>query len=479
MAKGSIFTKKSSLVLSWLIGHSQDQGFSINGIAQALEVSPQTVHKVISALVDKGLIEARGQSTGQSYSLKSAPELLQYWTDHYNIYEKCKLHHYAECPLSFSEVVQRLSKHKLQNQIVWGLHSAMRKMGRQFINQNTLEFYILDQDLIPVFEEVLELIPDPSSNHCLLIEPYYKEWLQRGLHSGQWNTSSALMTYLDLYHYQFRGEEAAEALLSSVISQTEKSLNVGETHHLFKVLDRAVEAVPELRREGVIVGGVALMLYSQLAQSEVDTVMTTDVDISLQRHVKGFQGAVSQLEKAGFKHKFKGLHTPSTEAFELQVEDQLYELEFLTDAKSRAKSHANVKIGGLVAQPLRFLELSQKHTLEVTLPSRSVVQVVAPEVWIFHKGLTFTQRKAQSSKYYKDLYGLWFVATQYGEFSENALIKLEGLFKDYPSWAQRFRKNLKTFNTMASPGDWKKLQQQDPAHQLTKNNFNKLLYKWL
>ena len=45
--------------------------------------------------------------------------------------------------------------------------------------------------------------------------------------------------------------------------------------------------------------------------------------------------------------------------------------------------------------------------------------LLTPATWIFHKGL-FTKRKS-SLKMPKDLYGIWYVASQLGDFSEHTL----------------------------------------------------------
>ena len=68
--------------------------------------------------------------------------------------------------------------------------------------------------------------------------------------------------------------------------------------------------------------------------------------------------------------------------------------------------------------------------------------VVAPEAWIFHKGLTFPKR-SDNTKQYKDLYGIWYVATQLETFSEEAVSKLPTLIQKQPSkWAKTFQDNL-------------------------------------
>jgi len=53
--------------------------------------------------------------------------------------------------------------------------------------------------------------------------------------------------------------------------------------------------------------------------------------------------------------------------------------------------------------------------------------VVSPAAWMFHKGLTFPRRN-NASKVYKDLYGIWYVASQLEDFSNKAIEELKSLF---------------------------------------------------
>ncbi len=50
-------------------------------------------------------------------------------------------------------------------------------------------------------------------------------------------------------------------------------------------------------------------------------------------------------------------------------------------------------LSGIVAQPLSYIELSLKETLPFTTIKGQKGFVVAPEAYIFHKGLTFVKRK--------------------------------------------------------------------------------------
>ena len=145
---------------------------------------------------------------------------------------------------------------------------------------------------------------------------------------------------------------------------------------------------------------------------------------------------------------------------------------------SRNNKDKNIVIAGVVAQPLSYLTLSLQTTLKFQTYSKVTGNVVTPGAWIFHKGLTFTKRKS-SLKTLKDLYGIWYVASQLGEFSEQALDEFKKLAKQHPKWFKTFQKNLQTWLDNASPNDWSKLEAQDPSGRLRKLNFEQIMKKLL
>lgn len=79
----------------------------------------------------------------------------------------------------------------------------------------------------------------------------------------------------------------------------------------------------------------------------------------------------------------------------------------------------------------------------------------------------------------KDLYGIWYVATQLGDFSEQALDEFAFLSKQNPKWLQTFRKQLSNWMNQASPAEWSKLESQDPSGKLKKLSFERIIKRLL
>jgi hypothetical protein len=231
----------------------------------------------------------------------------------------------------------------------------------------------------------------------------------------------------------------------------------------------------------VIGGGFALFIYMlYLADPKLQNspVGTRDIDSLIPRKVPEIskKNIAKYLNEAGFTHVFKDVDVPATESFVKEIDGVEVEIEFLTDSATREDKNKNVVIAGIVAQPLSYLTLSLQTTMEFQTYSQEAGKVVSPGAWVFHKGLTFTRRKS-SSKMLKDLYGIWYVATQLGDFSEYALAEFSMLTKQHSKWFETFRKNLQNWTDNISPAEWSKLEVQDPTGKLKKLSFEHIMKK--
>jgi hypothetical protein len=250
-----------------------------------------------------------------------------------------------------------------------------------------------------------------------------------------------------------------------------------------KIISEFLKSLGPWREFVVIGGGFALFIYKlYLADPKLENlpVGTRDIDSLIPRKVPEIskKNIAKYLNEAGFTHVFKDVDIPATESFVKEIDGVEVEIEFLTDSATRDDKNKNVVIAGIVAQPLSYLTLSLQTTIEFRTYSGEAGKVVSPGAWVFHKGLTFTKRKS-SSKMLKDLYGLWFVATQLGDFSDQAFTEFTFLSKQHPKWRQTFQKQLSKWMNQASPADWSKLESQDPAGQLKKLGFERIVKKLL
>lgn len=226
-------------------------------------------------------------------------------------------------------------------------------------------------------------------------------------------------------------------------------------------------------------GGYALIIYKlYLADPKLKNapVGTRDIDSLIPRKIPEVskKNIRKHLSDAGFTLVFKDCNQPATEAYLKEINGFEIEIEFLTDNATRTNKDKNVVISGVVAQPLSYLTLSLQMTMNFMTYSNEKGLVVSPGAWMFHKGLTFTKRTS-ASKIYKDLYGIWYVASQLGDFSEKAIAELHFLRKPNGKWFKTFQENLHTWLGNASPLDWATLETQDPFGKLKKLSFERIL----
>lgn len=246
-----------------------------------------------------------------------------------------------------------------------------------------------------------------------------------------------------------------------------------------RIISEFLESIGPWRDFVVIGGGFALFIYKlYLSDPKLKNfpVGTRDIDSLIPRKIPEVSNKNIQnyLQEAGYHHVFKDLDDPATEAYVKDIAGTEVEIEFLTDDSVRNNKDKNIVIAGVVAQPLSYLRLSLQTTLKFQTYSKVTGNVVTPGALIFHKGLTFTKRKS-SLKMLKDLYGIWYVASQLGDFSDHALDEFKVLVKQHTKWFKTFQKNLQNWFDNVTPNDWTKLEAQDPSGRLRKLNFEQIV----
>jgi hypothetical protein len=246
-----------------------------------------------------------------------------------------------------------------------------------------------------------------------------------------------------------------------------------------KLISEFLKSIGPWKNHIIISGGFAPIIYKLYLEKNKKgnpPVGTKDLDSLISRKIPKIcdKNIAKYLKDAGFIPVFKDLEIPALESYVKEIDGCELEIEFLTDTSIRGDKIKNIVISGIVAQPLKYLEISLQKTLKFTTYANESGLVVSPEIWIFHKGLTFLKRTSRS-KLYKDLYGIWYVASQLGKFSNKAILELKILKKQNPKWFKTFKKNLSIWITNAAPLEWEKLEAQDPYGKLKKESFKYLM----
>ena len=74
-----------------------------------------------------------------------------------------------------------------------------------------------------------------------------------------------------------------------------------------------------------------------------------------------------------------------------------------------------------------------------------------------------------------DLYEICYVATQLGNFSEEAIAELLFLGSQHPKWIKILQDNLRNWINNDSPLEWAKLETQDPSGKLERLHFEHIV----
>ena len=245
------------------------------------------------------------------------------------------------------------------------------------------------------------------------------------------------------------------------------------------IISDFIRSIGPWKSSVVIGGGYAPIIYKlYFAGDEKGNppVGTRDIDSLVPRRIPvvSTKDIAHHLKEAGFKQAYKDLGHPGTESYRKDIRGLEVEIEFLTCANTRGDKQKNVLISGVIAQPLNYLTLSLEENRKFETFSCERGRVVSPGAWIFHKGLTFPMRKSDA-KLCKDLYGMWYVASQMGGFSEEAVKELHHLATQRPKWLKKLRGNLLEWMGGASPSDWANLEAQDPYGKLMKPRFERVV----
>lgn len=249
---------------------------------------------------------------------------------------------------------------------------------------------------------------------------------------------------------------------------------------LDELLTELAKILGEFKNSAVIGGGVALLIYRQYfaashGRSFPEPAATKDIDMLLPRVLSEYSEQLDKrLFSADFERVTNSLDTPPVESYIGNVCSQDISIEFLTDRKSR-RTDGNVIVAGVTAQTLSYIEMSRAVPLQFATAKGEKLLVVAPAAWMFHKVLTFPKRRSNEKKA-KDLYGIWYLGTQLGEYSRSVLADLNKLAKSQPAnWRKTAKKNIEKWTSSACDADWTMLEVQDPQRMITRANFKRFV----
>jgi hypothetical protein len=184
---------------------------------------------------------------------------------------------------------------------------------------------------------------------------------------------------------------------------------------------RVLQALRPRLGEVVLTGGWAWYVYRKYLAGEKSNPgeFTLDVDVVLPRRLPATGPDLDELlEESDFELEMEGDEQPPVSRHSWpSAQNPEATVEFLTPALG-AGVEATLEISGVVAQPLRFLELLLDDPLVLDVHERAkeesfdgMVRVPRAGLFVLHKALTYRRRKPEEKKY-KDLFYVFDLVDQ-------------------------------------------------------------------
>ncbi len=218
-------------------------------------------------------------------------------------------------------------------------------------------------------------------------------------------------------------------------------------------LFRTLWILREYLSEIVLGGGWVPFIYYHylLKNKSIDPVRTYDIDLLVNTRIPvlGSKTIDELLLEAGLKSAFKTISTPPIIHYEGKIQDYEVEIEFLTDQRGSIEDIVVEVQKGLHAEALRYISVATENIIKIEIDDFVTedgiqtieVQVPSPAAYIFHKGLVFRKRREEVKKA-KDLYYIFNILLHCEEIRTEINAGLNELKNKYPTWFNRFERNL-------------------------------------
>jgi len=172
--------------------------------------------------------------------------------------------------------------------------------------------------------------------------------------------------------------------------------------------ERLIRALAPWRAELVVVGGWAHRMHRRLAwarEPSYAVIRTMDADLAVPSRPRLEGGIAAALQNAGFQEELSGDETPPAAQYHLGADDGGFYAEFLTPlsgsgSRRDGSADATMKIGGVVAQRIRHLEVLLVEPWHVTvggvesadLPDPVEIRIANPVTFVVQKLLIHERR---------------------------------------------------------------------------------------
>ncbi len=136
-----------------------------------------------------------------------------------------------------------------------------------------------------------------------------------------------------------------------------------------KMISNFLNSIGSWKKHVIISGGFAPIIYKLYLSDHKTGILpvgTRDLDSLIPRKIPNVahKKLAKHLIDSGFTTIFKSLEIPAAQAYVKDIDGYELEVEFLTSSNIRGDKNKNIEIAGIVAQPLKYLELSLQNFIE-------------------------------------------------------------------------------------------------------------------
>jgi len=217
----NIFEPRASRILRCLLTNP-GEAWSIRGLAKEAQVSVGYTHAVTTSLLDLGyairnevnLIEAT-----------DPVKLLERWASYHQFYHENK---FLECYTFEREIEQIIEKTRSLKSDHALTTLAGAYLVSPYVRPTVVDLYVRDERQSRSIMEKLDLKLTPRDGNVRLVLPYDEGVFYKTQKVDDVRIVSNVQLYVDLFNYPARGEEAAQAILSTIRSEWSSTLLGGQ-----------------------------------------------------------------------------------------------------------------------------------------------------------------------------------------------------------------------------------------------------------
>jgi hypothetical protein len=213
----NIFEPKASRILRCLLTNP-GEAWSIRGLAKEAQVSVGYTHAVTASLLDLGYVIRNEVNLIEA---TDPVKLLERWASYHQFYHENKFLEYYTFEREIERIIEKTRSLESDHALT-ALAGAY--LVSPYVRPTVVDLYVRDEGQSRSIMEKLDLKPTPRDGNVRLVLPYDEGVFYKTQKVDDVSIVSNVQLFVDLFNYPARGEEAAQAILSTIRSEWSSSL---------------------------------------------------------------------------------------------------------------------------------------------------------------------------------------------------------------------------------------------------------------